>query len=183
MKSKADDEFIIDTNRKCYDNLGELYTDGEGDLETLMDMGAWRDFLDRLNGRKVLDVGCGAGDAAKWLVDNEYDVTACDLSEEMIKVARAKTAKAKFLTLGATELENLDEKFDGIISIHLVQHLSKTMLKKFFGDVYDLLADDGKFLLVFTNTCYKKTGYSWMARRKATISFGISGRWKILYLC
>lgn len=159
MKSKADDEFIIDTNRKCYDNLGELYTDGEGDLETLMDMGAWRDFLDRLNGRKVLDVGCGAGDAAKWLADNEYNVTACDLSEEMIKVARAKTAKAKFLTLGATELEKLDEKFDGIISIHLVQHLSKTMLKKFFGDVYDLLADDGKFLLVFTNTCYKKTGY------------------------
>lgn len=30
---------------------------------------------------------------------------------------------------------------------------------KFFGAVYDLLAEDGKFLLVFTNTCYEKTGY------------------------
>lgn len=159
MKSKVDDEFIIETNRKCYDNLGEEYTDGAGDLKTLINMGVWKDFLDGLNGKKVLDVGCGAGDAAQWLADNEYDTTACDLSEEMIKVARQKTDKAKFLVLGATELEKLDAKFDGIVSIHLVQHLSKTMLKKFFGDVYNLLADDGKFLLVFTNTCYEKTGY------------------------
>lgn len=159
MKTKVDDNFIIETNRKCYDNLGELYTDGEGDLDTLMDMGVWQDFLNGLNGKKILDVGCGVGDAAKWLVGKNYEVTACDLSEEMIKVARGKTDKAKFLVLGATELEKLDGKFDGIVSIHLVQHLSKTMMKKFFSDVHNLLADGGKFLLVFTNTCYEKTGY------------------------
>lgn len=159
MRAKVDDEFIINANRKCYDNLGELYADGGGDLETLISMGVWEDFLGRLSGRKVLDVGCGAGDAVKWLADDGYDVAACDLSEEMIKVARRKTDKVEFLVLGATELEKLDGEFDGIISIHLVQHLSKTMLKKFFGAVYDLLAEDGKFLLVFTNTCYEKTGY------------------------
>lgn len=159
MKTKIDDELIIDTNRKCYDNLGELYTDGAEDLETLINMGVWSEFLDGLGGNKVLDVGCGAGDAAKWLVDKNYEVTACDLSEEMIKVARGKTDKAKFLVLGATELEKLDGKFDGIVSIHLVQHLSKTMMKKFFSDVHNLLADGGKLLLVFTNTCYEKTGY------------------------
>ena len=159
MKSKVDDNFIIDANRKCYDNLGKLYTDGEGDMQTLLDMGVWREFLDTLPGNKVLDVGCGAGDAVKWLAEHDYDVTACDLSTEMIKVAQEKTNKAKFLVLGATELEKLDCKFDGIMSIHLVQHLSKTMMKIFFESVYDLLADDGKFLLVFTNTCYEQTGY------------------------
>lgn len=159
MKTKVDDNFIIEANRKCYDNLGELYTDGADDLETLIRMGVWRDFLNGLNGKKILDVGCGVGDAAKWLADDEYDVTACDLSEEMIKVAQRKTNKVKFWALGATELEKLNNKFDGIMSIHLVQHLSKAMLKKFFGDVYDLLTDDGSFLLVFTNTCYEQTGY------------------------
>lgn len=159
MKSKVDDNFIINTNRECYNNLGELYTDGADDLETLMKMGVWQDFLSSLRGRKILDVGCGAGDATKWLADGNYDVVACDLSAEMIKVARRKNDKAKFLVLGATELEKLGDEFDGIIAVHLVQHLSKTMLKKFFSDVYNLLVDDGKFLLVFTNTCYEKTGY------------------------
>lgn len=159
MKTKVDDEFIIDANRKCYDNLGELYMDGEGDLQTLLDMGVWQEFLDTLQGKKVLDVGCGAGDAAVWLAEHDYDVTACDLSAEMVKVARQKTDRAKFIALGATELEKLNAKFDGIIAIHLVQHLSKTMMKHFFEGVYNSLADDGKFLLVFTNTCYEKTGY------------------------
>lgn len=41
MKSKVNDEFIIDTDRECYNNLGKLYTDGTGDFETLLDMGVW----------------------------------------------------------------------------------------------------------------------------------------------
>ncbi len=44
MKSKVNDEFIIDTNRECYNNLGKLYTDGTGDFETLLDMGVWQEF-------------------------------------------------------------------------------------------------------------------------------------------
>lgn len=31
---KVDDNFIIETNRKCYDALGELYTDGAGKIKT-----------------------------------------------------------------------------------------------------------------------------------------------------
>ena len=159
MKIKVSDEFIIDTNRECYNNLGKLYTDGADDFETLLDMGVWQEFLDGLGGKKVLDVGCGAGDAVKWLADRKYEVAACDLSDKMIEVARDKTTKAKFFVLGANELGKINDKFDGIISIHLVQHLSKSMLRKFFSDIYNLLTDDGRFFLAFTDTCYEKTGY------------------------
>lgn len=157
---KVDDNFIIETNRVCYDKLGNLYTDGADDLETLIRMGVWEEFLNNLDGKKILDVGCGNGDAVKWLVERGYEVSACDLSEEMVKVTKQNASKAKVINCGATELVKIgDNNFDGIVAIHLVQHLSRTMLKKFFNDVYDLLSNDGKFLLVFTNTCYEKTGY------------------------
>lgn len=157
---KVDDAFIIETNRKCYDNLGADYTDGEGDLETLLKIGSWQEFVDILPGKKVLDVGCGAGDIAKWFAEHDYQVAACDLSAEMVDVAKKKAPSAEIFALGATELDKLaGRKFDGITSVHLVQHLSKSMMKKFFGDVYELLSDNGKFFLAFTNTCYEKTGY------------------------
>lgn len=157
---KVDDNFIIETNQKCYDNLGADYTDGADDLATLIEIGAWQEFIDQLPGKRVLDVGCGAGDAAQWFADHGYTTTACDLSTEMVKVAQQHAPAAQVLVLGATDLDTLaGQSFDGITSIHLVQHLSKTMLKKFFHDVHQLLSPDGKFLLAFTNTCYEKTGY------------------------
>lgn len=157
---KVDDSFIIETNEQCYDALGADYTDGERDLEILQSLDLWQQFIDGLPGKKVLDVGCGAGDLVKWLVEHDYEATACDLSTVMAEVTKKRAPTAEVLTLGATELEKLaGQSFDGIASVHLVQHLSKTMMQKFFRDVYNLLNDGGKFLLVFTNTCYKKTGY------------------------
>lgn len=157
---KVDDNFIIETNRKCYDALGELYTDGMDDLEKVIAIGIWQEFLDSLSGKKVLDVGCGAGDVVQWLVEHDYSVTACDLSSAMTELVKEKVPQAKVINCSATELNQLGEQcFDGMTAVHLVQHLSKTMLKQFFNQVYDLLNDNGKFLLVWTNTCYEKTGY------------------------
>lgn len=157
---RVDDEFIVTVNKKCYDNLGADYVDGAADFRKLIEIGSWQEFLDGLSGKKVLDAGCGAGDAAKWLVDRGFEVTACDLSTEMVKVARRKVPGAEIIEAGATELEKLAErKYDGVVSTHLIQHLSRAMMKKFFESVYDLLGGDGRFFLVFTNTCYAKTGY------------------------
>ena len=159
MKSTDTDEFITRTNKQCYDKLGELYADGPDDLEILTKTGAWKDFVDELNGRKILNVGCGAADASTVLIKDGFDLINTDLSEAMIEIARKNCPRAKNLVLNATELDKLkDDNFDGIMAIHLIQHLSKTMMAKFFEQVCKKLNDDGVFFLVFTNTCYEKTG-------------------------
>lgn len=78
----------------------------------------------------------------------------------MVKITAAKMPDSQNLVLGATELNQLcDRKFDGIIAIHLIQSLNRPLMKDFFQQVHDLLLDQGKFLLVFTNNCFPKSGY------------------------
>lgn len=161
-KEKTDtnaEPFITKVNRECYDKLGKLYEEGARDLDIIVKIGAWKDFLDILSGKSILNVGCGAGDASRLLLDNGCEVTNTDLSPEMLAIAKKKCPEAKNLVLGATELDKLDERFNGVIAIHLIQHLNKKMATDFFRQTYDRLSKDGVFMLVFTNTCFEKNGY------------------------
>jgi len=60
--------------------------------------GPWLDALERLarrhglTGRRVLDVGCGTGKSFLPLLERGFEVTACDISPEMVAVARQKAA-------------------------------------------------------------------------------------------
>lgn len=161
-KNKLDDDFILETNRQCYDTLGADYAEGVPDFEVIEQKGIWQKFLDSLpkGGKKMLNVACGTGDTSVWLAERGYEVVSTDLSPEMIKVTSSKLPQTKNLVMGATELDQLQgEKFDGIFAVHLIQHLSKPLIKQFFQQVHDLLKDDGRFLLVFTNNCFPESGY------------------------
>src|SRR4051794_32448874 len=56
----------------------------------------WLDALERLarecgmEGRRLLDVGCGTGKSFVPMLARGYDVVACDISPEMVARARAK---------------------------------------------------------------------------------------------
>ncbi|MBO7560774.1 class I SAM-dependent methyltransferase [Candidatus Saccharibacteria bacterium] len=159
MGKESENNLIIETNRVCYNNLGELYEDGAKDLQILVNLGCWQEFIDSLSGKRVLNVGCGCGDASADLIKKGYELTNTDLSEEMVKIAKKNCPKAENLVLGATELTKLgDQKFDGIVAIHLLQSLNKDMALDFLKQAHDLLVDSGKLFLVFTNTCYEKSG-------------------------
>lgn len=67
-------------------------------------------------GKRVLDIACGTGEHARYMVEKGYDVTGIDLSEEMLAIARHKFAgsavRPTFLQKDMLELEWAGE-FDG----------------------------------------------------------------------
>lgn len=96
---------------------------------------------------KILDVGCGTGNHAILLAARSYDVTATDLSPDMIRVALAKQTKAKF-TCG--DVGGLSESgFDFAYSLFNVVNCLDTLegLIAFLAKIYARLRKDGAFLL------------------------------------
>ena len=72
-------------------------------------------------GMKILEAGCSVGDASAYLAsEKELDVTAFDISGELISQAKEKHGgegkKLRYLCADAAELPFEDESFDGLFS-------------------------------------------------------------------
>ena len=102
-------------------------------------------------GQRVLDIGCGWGGTALYLNRvADVDVLGITLSEEQLKVARARAEEAgvadrvKFELIDYREIEG---RFDRIVSIGMFEHVGAAHYDEFFAKCRALLADDGVMLL------------------------------------
>lgn len=71
-----------------------------------------------LAGKRLLDVGCGTGLSFIPMLDRGWNVTACDVSPKMLKIAREKVGdRAELLVADMRELPELGE-FDLVWAIN-----------------------------------------------------------------
>lgn len=98
---------------------------------------------------ELLEIGCGSGRDASFMSKNDFNITAIDGSINMIEEAKnihLELFKKLFHKTLPNDLE-FDKKFDGIYSIATLMHLSKNDLKITISKIYDLLNQNGKFLM------------------------------------
>ena len=86
-------------------------------------------FVGRIDGRRILDVGTGTGRAALLFARGGARVTAIDASEAMLAVAHTRAADEgadiRFLVGDAQSLDFPDRSFDVVVSLRLVMHAPK----------------------------------------------------------
>jgi cyclopropane-fatty-acyl-phospholipid synthase len=102
-------------------------------------------------GQRVLDIGCGWGGTALYLNRvADVDVLGITLSEEQLKVAQDRAAKAgvadrvKFALMDYRQLEG---RFDRIVSIGMFEHVGPRHYPEFFRKTRALLEPEGVMLL------------------------------------
>ncbi|MFZ2189199.1 MAG: methyltransferase domain-containing protein [Candidatus Magasanikiibacteriota bacterium] len=109
--------------------------------------------LGDIKDKKILDVGAGNGRLASRLVKEGTEVTALDVSEEMLKKIDQKfnknLTKIKTVIGDAECLPFEDSSFDIVIATFLIVHLKD--LNLFFDEVYRVLKPGGKFLVTNIN--------------------------------
>jgi ubiquinone/menaquinone biosynthesis C-methylase UbiE len=108
---------IFDTVAADYDSW---YETGLGHLVDKVE----RELAERMfkpSGVRVLEVGSGTGQYTVWLARQGYEITAVDISPEMMKRAQAKMAelglKAEWRLADITKILPELGKFHGIISL------------------------------------------------------------------
>ncbi|WP_085808679.1 cyclopropane-fatty-acyl-phospholipid synthase family protein [Sphingomonas sp. TZW2008] len=100
---------------------------------------------------RVLDIGCGWGGMALYLHQHfDVDVLGVTLSEEQLKVARARAGEAGVADRVKFELidyRRVEGQFDRIVSVGMFEHVGPPQYRTFFRKCRELLADDGVMLL------------------------------------
>lgn len=76
-------------------------------------------------GQSVLEIGCGTGSLAALMTERGAEVTAIDVSEPMLAVAREAAPAAKLFHMTATEIDRFGaSSFDRIVSTLVLSELS-----------------------------------------------------------
>lgn len=131
-----------------YDHLAEHWetiATGPGKEHILFP--AIRSLLPELDGKRILDAGCGDGLYTRWLAEAGGNVLGIDISGEMIDVARERHGDvASFEQADLTdEIPAENEAFDLVVCQHVISHLPK--LDAPLAEFSRVLRPGGQFVL------------------------------------
>lgn len=126
--------------------------------------GSWMDFIKNIlaiynkKPQKILEMGCGTGNFTELLCKEGYNVTAFDLSEDMLSIAYNKLDSYRNIQLLKQDMTDfgINKKFDAIVSVcDSVNYITEySKLEKTFENVYSHLESDGIFIFDI-NSYYK----------------------------
>lgn len=134
---------------KAYDNRYKIYHDAKG-IAWAGDLPSkeLKDILTKYHADKdssILEIGCGEGQNALYLLGEGFNVKASDVSHEAVEWCKKQTDKYKdnFFELDILN-NNLTEKFDFILSISTLHMLvSDSHRKGFFDFISSHLNENG----------------------------------------
>ncbi len=98
-------------------------------------------------GKKVLEIGCGTGEFTKRIAQTGADITAVDISPDLLEIARETTpnVNVSFHIQNVGKLDFEDGSFDVVIGSSILHHLD---LNPAIKEIYRVLKRGGG--IVFT---------------------------------
>ena len=109
--------------------------------------------------RRVLDIGSGWGGLGCYLAGNcGAQVDGVTLSLEQFEYSSARARDSGYngkIQFFLKDYRDLDQVYDSIVSVGMFEHVGRGFYNEFFQKCYELLSDDGVFLL---HSCGRSDG-------------------------
>lgn len=113
----AEKQNVFD-NEDFFNQYFEL-RNGEINLNSLLEQPAMEKLLPNLEGKTVLDLGCGYGhNCLEFIKKGAKKVVGIDISKKMLDIANKESSHENitYLNMSMTDINSLNEKFDVIYS-------------------------------------------------------------------
>jgi cyclopropane-fatty-acyl-phospholipid synthase len=127
-----------------------------------------------VDGRKILDLGCGWGSLSLWLAENfpNSQITGVSNSTTQRQFIESEIQKRRLknIQIITCDMNHFDtaKKFDRVVSVEMFEHMKN--YERLLANISRWLTPDGKlFVHIFTHRAYSyhfvaKTGTDWMSR-------------------
>ena len=143
-----------------YNAIADNYNEFEQNAITLWRLGypVVKDLLGNVNGKSVLDYGCGTGTFSRFLQSKKASVTGVDVSENMIEVAKSNSSdKIAYYPISSGGLDFIpDNMFDFVVSNFVLCTVpSRREISMILDQIYRVLKKGGLF--VFMNSNWDKS--------------------------
>ncbi|WP_336634208.1 class I SAM-dependent methyltransferase [Lysinibacillus fusiformis] len=120
--------------------------------------------LGEVDGKLLLDAGCGEGYLSRLLVKQGAIVTAVDFSQKMLDIAMERTPQQLPVQFFYGNCENLaflaDNQFDRIVSNMVLQDLED--YRATIREMYRLLKPNSTFVFSILHPCFVTPNSGWM---------------------
>lgn len=127
-----------------------------------------------------LDVGCGPGNFLSCLENwfRDADITALDMSLELLRYCQVRAKKADLLQGDAEEMPFEDQAFHVVSGLQVIEHFPNP--ERFLGEAHRVLKEDGLLLLATPNPkglTARLLGKSWQGIRHDHVSLRSPENW------
>ena len=160
-KSKSNIAHHYDISEKLYDLFLDdnrqyscAYFKSENDSLEVAQNNKIQHIIKKLNlkpNQKVLDIGSGWGTLAIEIAKKtQCEVLGITLSENQLEYSVNKVKELNLenqVRFKLLDYRELDEKFDRVVSVGMLEHVGRKFYNKYFKKVSELLNDDGTALI------------------------------------
>jgi ubiquinone/menaquinone biosynthesis C-methylase UbiE len=97
-------------------------------------------------GSELLELGCGPGDPTTKALAQHYKVTANDISESCLELAKKNAPTANFILSDMTSLKFDDNSFDAVVAYYAFHHVPRDRYEPLLNDIGRWLRPGGIFM-------------------------------------
>jgi ubiquinone/menaquinone biosynthesis C-methylase UbiE len=128
-----------------YDRHAQEFTDRY--FSSKRSLPYFESFIKTIDGKNILDVGCGPGRYINKFFEKGFKIIGIDLSRELLEIAIEKHPKTSFAIMDMCNLAFQDQSFNGLWVCASFHHIPNDLKSLALNEFYRVLVPRGKVFI------------------------------------